>query len=45
MFFYIDQPHTPSFPIGFIKTKFDFILDQLRLGDWLMGVNAGGSCD
>ena len=25
MFYYIDQPCTPSFPIGLVKTKLDFI--------------------
>ena len=26
MFYYIDEPHTPSFPIGLIKTVSDFIV-------------------
>ena len=28
MLYYIDQPRTSSFPIGFVKTE---LLDQLRL--------------
>ena len=30
MFYYINQPLTPSFPIGLVKTKSE-ALDQLRL--------------
>ena len=30
MFHYIDQPQTPSFPNGLIKTEFE-LLDQLRM--------------
>ena len=30
MFYYIDQPHTPIFSIGLIKTKSE-ALDQLGL--------------
>ena len=30
MFYYIDQPCTPSFPTGLVKSETDFI-DQLRL--------------
>ena len=26
MFYYVDQLRTPSFPIGFVKTKSDFIV-------------------
>ena len=40
MFYYIDQPLTPSFPIGLVKTDSES-LDQLRLKE----MNAGGSCD
>ena len=31
MFYYIDQPHTPSFPIGLVRTESDF--DRLTYGD------------
>ena len=31
MFYYIDQAHTPSFPIGLVKIKSDLLLDQLTL--------------
>ena len=29
MFYYIDRPCTPSFPIGLVKTKSDFIVRLL----------------
>ena len=32
MFHYIDQLHTPSFPIGFVKTKSDFIVRPVETG-------------
>ena len=32
MFYYIDQPHTPSFPIELIKSKSDFILSSVKNG-------------
>ena len=40
MFFYTDQPHTPSFPNGFIKTKFDFFVRSVEtgLGEWMLVV-------
>ena len=38
MFYYIDQPHFPSFPIGLVKTESDFIVRSIEM-------NAGGSCD
>ena len=36
MFHYIDQPHTPSFLIGLVKTKSDFIVRSIEtdLGRW-----------
>ena len=34
MFYYIDQPHTPSFPIGLFKTKFDFLIDYFHYAAW-----------
>ena len=35
MFYYIDQPHTPSFPIGLVKTKSDFVRSvETDLGRW-----------
>ena len=30
MFHYIDQPCTPSFPIGLVKTEFDFIVRSVE---------------
>ena len=30
MFYYIDQPHTPSFPIGLVKTESDFIVRSVE---------------
>ena len=30
MFYYIDQPCTPSFPIGLAKTKPDFIVKSVE---------------
>ena len=30
MFYYIDQLHTPSFPVGLIKTKSDFIVGSVE---------------
>ena len=37
MFYYIDQPCTPSFPIGLAKTKSDFIVRSVEtdLCDWV----------
>ena len=32
MFYYVDQPPTPSFPIGLIKTEFDFIVRSVETG-------------
>ena len=32
MFYYIDQPHTPSFPIRLVKTEFDFIVRSFETG-------------
>ena len=32
MFYYIDQPRTPSFPIGLVKTESDFIVRSVETG-------------
>ena len=32
MFYYVDQLCTPSLPIGFIKTKSNFIVRQVETG-------------
>ena len=32
MFYYIDQPHTPSFPVGLVNTKSDFIVGSVETG-------------
>ena len=39
MFYYIDQTHTPSFPIGLVKTS-DFIVRSAEtdLGRWMLVV-------
>ena len=44
MFYYIDQLHTPSFPIGLVKTESDFIVRSAETGleRWF---SAGGNCD
>ena len=38
MFYYIDQPHTPSFPIGFVKSESDFVVRSVEtdLGRWML---------
>ena len=33
MFYYINQPHTPSFPISLVKTESDFIVRSVKTGD------------
>ena len=40
MFYYIDQPCTPSLPIGLFKTKSDFIVRSAEtgLGKWTLAV-------
>ena len=40
MFYYIDQPRTPSFPIGLVKTESDFVirLVETDLGRWMLVV-------
>ena len=40
MLYYIDQPRTPYFPIGLVKTEFDFIvrLVETDLGNWMLVV-------
>ena len=32
MFYYVDQLRTPSFPIGLVKTKSDFIVRPVQTG-------------
>ena len=32
MFYYIDQPRTPSFPIGLVKIESDFIVRSVDTG-------------
>ena len=32
MFYYTDQPSTPSFPIGLVKTESDFIARSVETG-------------
>ena len=34
MVYYIDQPRTPSFPIGLVKTESDFIVRSAETGLW-----------
>ena len=38
MFDYTDQPYTPSFPIGLVKTESDFIVSSVEtgLGRWTL---------
>ena len=40
MFYYIDQPHTQSFPIVMVKTKSDFIVRSVEtdLARWKLVV-------
>ena len=40
MFHYIDQPRTPSFFIGLVKTESDFIVRSVEtgLGRWMLVV-------
>ena len=40
MFYYVDQLHTSSFPIGLVKTKSDFIVRPVEtsLGRWMLVV-------
>ena len=40
MFYYIDQPCTPSFPNGLVKTESDFIVRSVEssLGRWTLVV-------
>ena len=40
MFYYIDQPHSPSFPTGLVKTESDFIVRSAEtgLGRWMLVV-------
>ena len=32
MFYYIDWPRTPSFPVGLVKTESDFIARSVEIG-------------
>ena len=32
MFYYIDQPDIPSFPIGLVKTESDFTVRSVETG-------------
>ena len=32
MFYYIDQSHTASFPIGLVKTEYNFIVRSVETG-------------
>ena len=32
MFYYIDQHHAPSFPVGFVKTESDCIVGSVETG-------------
>ena len=32
MFYYIDQPRTPSFPIGLVETESDYIVRSVETG-------------
>ena len=38
MFYYIDQLRSPSFPIGLVETKSDFIVESVDtgLGKWTL---------
>ena len=40
MFYYIDQPHIPSFPTGLVKTESDVIVRSVDtgLGRWTLVV-------
>ena len=40
MFYYIEQPHTPSFPNGLVKTESDFAVRSVEtdLGIWKLVV-------
>ena len=40
MFYYNDQPNTPSFPIGLVKSGFDFTVRSVGtgLGRWTLVV-------
>ena len=40
MFYYINQPRTPSFPIGLVKTESDIIVRSVEtgLGRWKLAV-------
>ena len=42
--FYTDQLHTPSSPIGLVKTDSGFIVRLVETG-WVREMNSGGSCD
>ena len=40
MFYYIDQPRTPSFPNSLVKTESDFIVGSVKtdFGRWMLVV-------
>ena len=40
MLYYIDQPHTPSFPIGLVKIESDVIVRSFETGlrRWMLVV-------
>ena len=40
MFYYMEQLHTPSFPVGLVKAKSDFIVRSVEtgLGRWTLVV-------
>ena len=40
MFYYIDQPRTPSFPIGLVKSEYDLFVGSVEtgLGIWTLVV-------
>ena len=40
MFYYINQTCTPSFPVGLVKTEFDFTVTSVEtdLGRWMLVV-------
>ena len=38
MFYYIDQSHTPTFPIGLFKTNFIVGSVETALGRWMLVV-------
>ena len=43
MFYYIDQPCNSYFPMGFVKTKSDFLVISVETD--FREINNDGSCD